>query len=100
MEMRKEFGYAFFFFFFAVCMTRARSDLVISKLDRRIDLTSHVVRVLSTLKVSTVVTDPFCTLSALWCFADYACTNSAGLKCGYGSVLHTLLSLPYQMGPL
>ncbi|KAH0470119.1 hypothetical protein IEQ34_001677 [Dendrobium chrysotoxum] len=49
--MRKVFGCAFFLLHLATWMTTARSDLVISKVDRRIDLTSHIVRVLSTLKV-------------------------------------------------
>ncbi|XP_028555508.1 dolichyl-diphosphooligosaccharide--protein glycosyltransferase subunit 1A isoform X3 [Dendrobium catenatum] len=48
--MRKVFACALFLLL-ATWMTTARSDLVISKVDRRIDLTSHIVRVLSTLKV-------------------------------------------------
>ncbi|KAG2543816.1 hypothetical protein PVAP13_9NG768900 [Panicum virgatum] len=36
----------------------ARADLVISRADRRVDLTSHIVRVLSSLKVENVGPDP------------------------------------------
>ncbi|MQM14110.1 hypothetical protein Taro_047041 [Colocasia esculenta] len=38
-------------FWIAILFTPARSDLVISKLDRKIDLTSHIVRVTASLKI-------------------------------------------------
>ncbi|XP_008786685.2 dolichyl-diphosphooligosaccharide--protein glycosyltransferase subunit 1A [Phoenix dactylifera] len=41
-------------FSLSILSSTARSDLVISRVDRRIDLTSHIVRVLSSLKVENV----------------------------------------------
>lgn len=78
MEMRKGFGYVLFLLYFAVCMTTARSDLVISKVDRRIDLTSHIVRVLSTLKVENAGKNVVSEI--LLAFPNIQAKNLANLK--------------------
>ncbi|KAH9313921.1 hypothetical protein KI387_022548, partial [Taxus chinensis] len=40
------------------CVTAASSDLVLVKVDRKIDVTSHIVRVVTTLKVENTVSVP------------------------------------------
>ncbi|KAG0475986.1 hypothetical protein HPP92_012827 [Vanilla planifolia] len=81
--MPKEVGFGCFLFFLslAIWSPTGRSDLVISKADRRIDLTSHIVRVLSTLKVekdgSGVVSE------ILLAFPNMQAKNLANLKALY-----------------
>ncbi|XP_057518097.1 dolichyl-diphosphooligosaccharide--protein glycosyltransferase subunit 1A isoform X2 [Amaranthus tricolor] len=50
-KMKLDLGLLFILFSFAFFSSLVSSDLILSKVDRRIDLTSHIVRITSTLKV-------------------------------------------------
>ncbi|KAI7756472.1 hypothetical protein M8C21_018489 [Ambrosia artemisiifolia] len=60
---------------FALHFAPSLSDLVISKLDRRIDLTSQIVRVTLTLKVENTGTDPVSEVSLT--FPEHQANNLA-----------------------
>lgn len=82
----------------AFLSTPALSNLVISKVDRRIDLTSQIVRIFSTLKVENEGSD---TVSeVLLCFPDYQAKNLAFLIAsrneGKGKYKGATVGLPVQ----
>ncbi|KAF7141846.1 hypothetical protein RHSIM_Rhsim06G0004300 [Rhododendron simsii] len=61
----------------AILLAPSLSDLVISKVDRRIDLTSQIVRISATLKVENVGPDP--AMEVLLPFPDHQAKNLAYL---------------------
>ncbi|KAJ6829300.1 dolichyl-diphosphooligosaccharide--protein glycosyltransferase subunit 1A [Iris pallida] len=61
--------------------TFAQSDLVISKVDRKIDLTSHIVRSISTLKVENV--GPGVVSEVLFAIPNMQAKNLANMKSMY-----------------
>lgn len=93
--------FAFFFLFssIAILSTPASSDLIISKLDRRIDLTSHIVRVASTLKVENA--GPAVVLEVLLTIPNYQAKNLAYLLAssyeGKGKTKGPTISLPVEV---
>uniref|UniRef100_A0A1D1ZGL5 Dolichyl-diphosphooligosaccharide--protein glycosyltransferase subunit 1 n=1 Tax=Anthurium amnicola TaxID=1678845 RepID=A0A1D1ZGL5_9ARAE len=62
----------------AILLTPVRSDLVILKLDRKIDLTSHIVRVTSSLKIEN--TGPGVASKVLLVFPNHQARNLAELR--------------------
>ncbi|CAK9178291.1 unnamed protein product [Ilex paraguariensis] len=83
----------------ALLFAPAFSDLLLSKVDRRIDLTSHVVRITSTLKVENAGTDPVS--EVLLAFPDTQAKNIAYLTAstieGKGKTKSSSVSLPIQV---
>ncbi|TVU48519.1 hypothetical protein EJB05_08157 [Eragrostis curvula] len=61
-----------------VLASTARADLVISKAERRVDLTSHIVRVLASLKVENVGPDPVS--QVLLAFPNIQAKNLAAIR--------------------
>ncbi|KAJ0966778.1 hypothetical protein J5N97_023695 [Dioscorea zingiberensis] len=91
--------FAFVLFWISVLASTALSDLVISKIDRRVDLTSQIVRVVSTLKVENRGHD---TVSeVLLPFPDIQAKNMAYLKSSYhegkGKGKQSAISLPVTL---
>ncbi|XP_058098257.1 dolichyl-diphosphooligosaccharide--protein glycosyltransferase subunit 1A [Magnolia sinica] len=82
----------------AILWTSVFSDLIISKLDRRIDLTSHVVRVSSTLKV--VNEGPHAVSDVLLSIPDFQAKNLAYLSAscneGKGKTKGSIVNLPVE----
>lgn len=68
-------------FLFSILSSTARSDLVISRVDRRIDLSSHIVRVISSLKVENV--GPGAVSEVLLAFPNSQAKNLATMKTIY-----------------
>ncbi|KAK0576186.1 hypothetical protein LWI29_013420 [Acer saccharum] len=101
MRRRIEMGFRFdlLVFTLAVLAAPALSDLIISKVDRRIDLTSQIVRITSTLKVenagSEVVSE------VLLAFPEVQAKNLAHLVAttseGKGKVKSSAVSLPIKV---
>ncbi|KAK2660930.1 hypothetical protein Ddye_007463 [Dipteronia dyeriana] len=101
MRRRIEMGFRFdlLFFTLTVLAAPALSDLIISKVDRRIDLTSQIVRITSTLKVenagSEVVSE------VLLAFPEVQAKNLAHLVAttseGKGKVKSSAVSLPIKI---
>ncbi|CAA6663139.1 unnamed protein product [Spirodela intermedia] len=71
----------FLFFWNAILWTPARSDLVILKLDRKIDLTSQTVRVTSSLKIENA--GPSTASKVLLAFPSHQARNIAELRSFY-----------------
>nr|CAD1835281.1 unnamed protein product [Ananas comosus var. bracteatus] len=69
------------FFVFSLLSSSARSDLVISRVDRQIDLTSHIVRVLSSLKIENA--GPDAVSEVLFAFPNMQAKNLAAIKTFY-----------------
>nr|CAD1835277.1 unnamed protein product [Ananas comosus var. bracteatus] len=69
------------FFVFSLLSSSARSDLAISRVDRQIDLTSHIVRVLSSLKIEN--TGPDAVSEVLFAFPNMQAKNLAAIKTFY-----------------
>ncbi|KAL6645411.1 hypothetical protein ACP70R_017019 [Stipagrostis hirtigluma subsp. patula] len=61
-----------------VFASAARADLVITRADRRVDLTSHIVRVLASLKVENVGSDPVS--QVLVAFPNIQAKNLAAIR--------------------
>ncbi|XP_076882215.1 dolichyl-diphosphooligosaccharide--protein glycosyltransferase subunit 1A-like [Bidens hawaiensis] len=84
---------------FAVCFGPVRSDLVISKLDRRIDLTSQIVRVTLTFKVENTGPDPVSEVSLT--FPEHQANNLALLVAisteGRGKTRGAATNLPIKI---
>lgn len=78
--------------------TPALSNLVISKVERRIDLTSPIVRIISTLKIENE--GPDSVSEVLLCFPDYQAKNLAFLIAsrneGKGKSKGSTIGLPVQ----
>ncbi|GMI69189.1 OLIGOSACCHARYLTRANSFERASE 1b [Hibiscus trionum] len=72
-------GSRFYFFVFAIAIfaSPALFDLVLSKVDRRIYLTSHIVRISSTLKVENA--GPETVTEVLLAFPEQQAKNMAYL---------------------
>ncbi|XP_077246932.1 ribophorin I [Tasmannia lanceolata] len=91
--------FAIFLFSIAILSTSALSDLFISKLDRRIDLTSHIVRVTSTLKVENA--GPGVVSQFMLAFPDYQAKNLAYLSAssneGKGKTKGSTVILPIEI---
>ncbi|XP_020599382.1 dolichyl-diphosphooligosaccharide--protein glycosyltransferase subunit 1A isoform X2 [Phalaenopsis equestris] len=100
--MRKVFVRVFFLFYLGTWATTARSDIVISRVDRRIDLTSHFVRVLSTLKVENAGRNVVSEI--LLAIPNMQAKNLANLKAFYnegkgkGSAINLPVSEVYPEG--
>eukprot|EP00262_Sarcandra_glabra_P010035 TRINITY_DN24899_c0_g1_i1.p1 TRINITY_DN24899_c0_g1~~TRINITY_DN24899_c0_g1_i1.p1 ORF type:complete len:612 (+),score=112.75 TRINITY_DN24899_c0_g1_i1:146-1981(+) len=94
-----EFRSPIFLFWIAIFSTPALSDLMISKVDRRIDLTSHVVRVTSAIKVENV--GPDVVSQVLLTIPDYQAKNLACLlpvsNEGKGKTKGSISSLPIEV---
>ncbi|XP_074576549.1 dolichyl-diphosphooligosaccharide--protein glycosyltransferase subunit 1A [Curcuma longa] len=73
--------FAFFLFCLSLLHSTALSDLVISRVDRRVDLTSHVVRILSSLKVENVGNE--IASEVLLAFPNMQAKNLAAIKTFY-----------------
>ncbi|GAB4828454.1 Dolichyl-diphosphooligosaccharide--protein glycosyltransferase subunit 1A [Ancistrocladus abbreviatus] len=75
------------------------SDLILSKVDRRIDLTSQIVRITSNLKVENEGSEPVS--SFLFAFPDHQATNLAFLSVehseGKGKSRGPAVSLPVEL---
>ncbi|KAK8484207.1 hypothetical protein V6N12_057199 [Hibiscus sabdariffa] len=85
-------------FTIAILASPALSDLVFSKVDRRIYLTSHIVRVSSTIKVENV--GPEMVSDVLLAFPDQQAKNMAYLMAtpheGKGKVKNPAVALPVE----
>ncbi|KAM0040059.1 putative dolichyl-diphosphooligosaccharide--protein glycotransferase [Helianthus debilis subsp. tardiflorus] len=84
---------------FSIHFAPALSDLVISKLDRRIDLTSQIVRVTLTFKVENTGTDPVSEVSLT--FPEHQANNLALLAAvsteGKGKTRGAATNLPIKI---
>ncbi|XP_022772546.1 LOW QUALITY PROTEIN: dolichyl-diphosphooligosaccharide--protein glycosyltransferase subunit 1A-like [Durio zibethinus] len=85
-------------FTIAILVSPAFSDLVLSKVDRRIHLTSHIVRISSTLKVENA--GPETVSEVLLAFPDLQAKNMAYLIAtpheGKGKIKNSVAALPVQ----
>ncbi|XP_010266249.1 PREDICTED: dolichyl-diphosphooligosaccharide--protein glycosyltransferase subunit 1A [Nelumbo nucifera] len=72
------FRFEFFLVLISILSAPVLSDLILSKVDRRIDLTSQVVRIASTLKVENTGNDVVS--EVLLAFPDHQAKNMAYLK--------------------
>ncbi|KAG5542730.1 hypothetical protein RHGRI_015745 [Rhododendron griersonianum] len=93
------FRFDLFLLSVAILWAPSLSDLVISKVDRRIDLTSQIVRISATLKVENVGPDPV--LEVLLPFPDHQAKNFAYLAAatneGKGKSKGPATSLPIEV---
>ncbi|KAI8549260.1 hypothetical protein RHMOL_Rhmol06G0011900 [Rhododendron molle] len=93
------FRFDLFLLSVAILLAPSLSDLVISKVDRRIDLTSQIVRISATLKVENVGPDPV--LEVLLPFPDHQAKNLAYLATttneGKGKSKGPATSLPIEV---
>ncbi|OVA00654.1 Ribophorin I [Macleaya cordata] len=93
------FRFVFFFFSIAILSTPVISDLILSKVDRKIDLTSQIVRISSTLKVENE--GPNVVSEVLLAFPEYQAKNLAYLVCslneGKGKSKGSTISLPVEV---
>ncbi|XP_058220522.1 dolichyl-diphosphooligosaccharide--protein glycosyltransferase subunit 1A [Rhododendron vialii] len=93
------FRFDLFLLSVAILLAPSLSDLVISKVDRRIDLTSQIVRISVTLKVENVGPDPV--LEVLLPFPDHQAKNLAYLAAatneGKGKSKGPATSLPIEV---
>ncbi|KAF5203638.1 Dolichyl-diphosphooligosaccharide--protein glycosyltransferase subunit [Thalictrum thalictroides] len=91
-------AHLFFFFTITLLFTSAFSNLVLSKVERRIDLTSQIVRTISTLKVENEGPDMIS--EVLLCFPDYQAEKLAFFLVspneGKGKSKSSTTSLPVQ----
>ncbi|WOL09765.1 dolichyl-diphosphooligosaccharide--protein glycosyltransferase subunit 1A [Canna indica] len=91
------------FAFFLVCLSilssTTRSELVISRIDRRVDLTSHIVRILSSIKVENVGNEVVS--EVLLAFPNTQAKNLAAIKTlyneGKGKAKSSSVSLPIRV---
>ncbi|OMO90586.1 Ribophorin I [Corchorus capsularis] len=94
--------FALFVFTIAILASPALSDLVLSRVDRRIYLTSQIVRISSTLKVEN--TGPETVSEVLLAFPELQAKNLAFLMAtpheGKGKVKNTVISLPIKAANL
>ncbi|KAH7566991.1 hypothetical protein JRO89_XS07G0004200 [Xanthoceras sorbifolium] len=101
MRRRIEMGFRFdlLVFTIAVLAAPALSDLVISKVDRRVDLTSQIVRITSTLKVENAGSEAVS--EVLLAFPELQAKNLAHLVAtpseGKGKVKGSTVSLPVEV---
>ncbi|KAJ8467928.1 hypothetical protein OPV22_030480 [Ensete ventricosum] len=88
--------FAFFLLWISVLSSTTRSELVISRIDRRVDLSSHIVRALFSLKVENVGSNVVS--EVLLAFPNMQAKNLAAIKTlyneGRGKVKATSVSLP------
>lgn len=88
-----------FLFTIAILSAPVLSDLVLSKVDRRIDLTSQVTRIISTLKVENEGNNPVS--EVLLAFPDHQAENLAYLSAvsieGKGKVKSSSVTLPVEI---
>ncbi|XP_039135074.1 dolichyl-diphosphooligosaccharide--protein glycosyltransferase subunit 1A [Dioscorea cayenensis subsp. rotundata] len=91
--------FAFVLFWISILASTVLSDLVISKIDRRIDLTSQIVRVVSSLKVENRGHDT--ASEVLLAFPDIQAKNLAYLQSshheGKGKGKQSAVSLPVTL---
>ncbi|XVF74076.1 hypothetical protein PTKIN_Ptkin13bG0032000 [Pterospermum kingtungense] len=89
--------FGLFLFTIAVLASPALSDLILSKVDRRIYLTSHIVRISSTLKVENV--GPETVSEVLLAFPELQAKNLAYLMAipHEGKAKKSLISLPVEV---
>ncbi|KAK8681509.1 hypothetical protein V6N13_053911 [Hibiscus sabdariffa] len=91
----------FYFFLFALAIfaSPALSDLLLSKVDRRVYLTSHIVRISSTLKVENA--GPETVSEVLLAFPEQQAKNMAYLMAtpheGKGKVKNPVVALPVEV---
>lgn len=97
----EEMGFRFDLFLLSIAILWAPSlsDLVLTKVDRRLDLTSQIVRITTTLKVENVGPDPV--LEVLLPFPDHQAKNLAYLAAttneGKGKSKGPTASLPIEV---
>ncbi|CAL5383319.1 unnamed protein product [Camellia sinensis] len=98
---KEEMGIRFDLFILSIALLSAPclSDLVLSKVDRRVDLTSQIVRITSTLKVENLGTDPVS--EVLLPFPEHQAKNLAYLAAtineGKGKAKSSAASLPIEV---
>ncbi|XP_043712880.1 dolichyl-diphosphooligosaccharide--protein glycosyltransferase subunit 1A [Telopea speciosissima] len=89
----------FFLFLIAMFSTPVLSDLIFARVDRRMDLTSQIVRITSSLKVENAGTDVVS--EVLLALPDYQDKNLAFMKAfaseGKGKTKSSTTSLPFKV---
>ncbi|XP_072963117.1 dolichyl-diphosphooligosaccharide--protein glycosyltransferase subunit 1A [Typha angustifolia] len=93
------FRFAFLLLLLCILSSTARSDLVISRVDRQIDLTSHIVRAISSLKVENI--GPDAVSEVLLAFPSVQAKNLAAVKAfsseGRGKGKSPSVALPIEV---